>query len=322
MTDAGASEKPHIHVACGALRDAEGRVLLVERPLGKIAALKWEFPGGKIEPGESPRAALDRELHEEIGIAVREARPLILFTHEYLERRVTLHTFLVTQWDGQVHGREAQRLAWNPPHLHQGLDVLPTVAPILRALELPPHYVFTPPNADETFVLRALGRFPRRTLLRLRLPRLDRAAYERVARRVITEARGWGLQVVLDRGEAMSRQLGAAGVHFRQHEVMGLMPMDLSETFVDNVLRIGSCHDATSLGKAEILGLHAAVVGPVAPTATHPDAAPLGWEGFQRLAAGTRLPVYAIGGVAPQDLPEAFAHYAQGVCGISAYWSR
>jgi len=321
VTDGG-SDKPHIHVACGALRGAQGRVLLVERPPGKIAALKWEFPGGKIEPGESPRAALDRELHEEIGIVVREARPLILFTHEYLERKVTLHAFLVTQWDGEVHGREAQRLAWNAPHLHQGLDVLPTVAPILRALELPSEYVFTPPDADESVILRGLGRIARGSLLRLRLPRLDRATYARTARRVIADARPWGLRVVLDRGEPMARDLGAAGVQFRHSEVMGMTPDDLPKPFNDNVLRIGSCHDAESLARTESLGLHAAVVGPVNATATHPGAKTLGWTGFQSLAAGTRMPVYAIGGLSPADLGEAQAHYAQGVCGISAYWRR
>ncbi|MCC2658560.1 MAG: Nudix family hydrolase [Panacagrimonas sp.] len=317
-----ASEKPHIHVACGALRDAQGRVLLVERPLGKIAALKWEFPGGKIEAGESPRSALDRELHEEIGITVRDARPLTLFTHEYLERKVTLHTFLVTGWDGEVLAREAQRFNWDPPHRHDGLDVLPTVAPILRALELPPDYAFTRPDADEASIVRGLGRLARGTLLRLRLPRLSQREYAGVARRVITAARPWGLRMVLDRGEPMARDLGAAGVHFRQAELLALEPSNLPWVIVDNVLRIGSCHDIASLAKAESLGLHAAVVGPVNNTATHPDASVLGWEGFQALAASTRLPVYAIGGLGPQQMPEAFAHYAQGVCGISAYWSR
>ena len=321
MTQA-AADKPHIHVACGALRDAHGRVLLVERPLGKIAALKWEFPGGKIEPGETPRAALDRELHEEINIRVTQARPLTLFTHEYAERKVTLHTFLVTAWDGDVHGCESQRLAWALPQAHQGLDVLPTVGPILTALELPQDYVFTAPDATEAAIIKGLQWIDRGTLLRIRLPHLDRKAYKALAARVIAAARPWGVRVVLDRGEALSRELGAAGVHFPQAELMGMEASDLSQVAVKNLLRIASCHDFASLETAAGLALDAAVVGPVKDTATHAGAAPLGWSRFQELAGATRLPVYAIGGLSPDDKPEAFKHYAQGVCGISAYWRR
>ena len=252
---------------------------------------------------------------------MRDARPLTLFTHEYLERKVTLHTFLVTAWDGEVHAREAQRFNWDPPHRHGGLDVLPTVAPILRALEMPQHYVFTRPAAGEAAIVRGLDRIPRGALLRLRLPALARDDYAQMAPRIIAAARSWGLRVVLDRGEAMARALGAAGVHLRQAEILRTEPFDPPDV-VDNLLRIGSCHELASLASAEALGLHAAVVGPVNATSTHVGAAALGWDAFQTLAASTRLPVYAIGGLGPQQMPEAFAHYAQGVCGISAYWSR
>lgn len=302
------------------LIDAQRRVLIVERPPGKIAALKWEFPGGKIEPGESPREALDRELHEEIGIVVRQARPLLLFTHEYLERKVTLHTWLVTAWDGEVHGRESQRFVWQAPDAPHALDVLPTVGPILRALRLPEDYVFTPAGASADALVRGLSAFPRQTLLRLRQPQLDRARYETLARRLIERARAWGLRVVLDRGEPMARFLGAAGVHFPQAALMQLEPEDLPPA--RNVLRLASCHDLASLQQAERLGLDAVVIGNVKASATHPGRAGLGWEGFAALASQGALPAYAIGGLGPADKPEAFAHYAQGVAGISAYWSR
>lgn len=319
MTEA-AARKPHIHVACGALRDAQGRVLLVERPPGKIAALKWEFPGGKIEPGETPRAALDRELDEEINIRVTDARPLTLFTHEYAERKVTLHTFLVTGWEGELHGRESQRLRWEFPHARHGLDVLPTVFPILWALQLPEDYVFTPPDATQASILRDLGRLQRGALLRLRLPRLGRADYADLAQRIIAAARPWGLRVVLDRGEAMARQLGAAGVHFPQATLMSLQPNDLAPVY--NVMRFASCHDLASLQHAQRMSLDAVVVGPVCRTDSHPGQPPIGWAEFEALVASTPLPVYAIGGLSADDKPQAFAHYAQGIAGISAYWRR
>lgn len=314
------SPVPHIHVACGVLRDAQGRVLVVERPAGKIAALKWEFPGGKIEPGETPRQALDRELHEEIGIVPREARPLVLFTHAYAERVVTLHTWLVTGWDGEVHGRESQRWVWQAPDAPHGLDVLPTVDPILRALRLPADYVFTPPDADERLIRAGLPGLPRGALLRLRLPALDVRAYAALARRVVEDARGFDLRVMIDRGAALAADLGAAGWHETQRELSA--PVGRGDESRPRLLHLASCHDAASLARAREAGCDAAVLGTVAPTRTHAETKLLGWEGFASLAGNANLPVYAIGGLGPRHRDLAFAHHAQGVAGISAYWSR
>lgn len=312
--------KPHIHVACGALRDVSGRVLLVERPAGKIAALKWEFPGGKIEPGESPRDALVRELQEEIGIEVREARPLILFTHEYEERVVTLHTWLITVWSNEPEPREAQRFSWQRPEATHGLDVLPTVDPILRALRLPEHYVFTPPGADLDFILANLAQLPARALLRLRLPEVGDVAYEAMAGALSESTANAGLRLVIDRGEAMARRVRAAGVHFTQAQLMAVptgAPLAPSTLW-----RFASCHDAESLRHASALGLEGVVIGSVKTTPTHPGGAILGWDGFAALTQHSNLPAYAIGGLDATDREHAFARYAQGIAGISAYWSR
>jgi 8-oxo-dGTP diphosphatase len=105
---------PLIDVACGVLVDADGQVLMAQRPPGKIAAGHWEFPGGKIEPGETTLAALSRELREELGVEVLAAEPLIDFVHRYRDRRVRLRTYRVTAYRGQPQGQEAQTLAWRP----------------------------------------------------------------------------------------------------------------------------------------------------------------------------------------------------------------
>lgn len=314
------SELPWIHVACGALRDAAGRVLIVERPAGKIAALKWEFPGGKIEPGESPREALVRELQEEIGIEVREARPLILFTHAYKERIVTLHTWLITGWGDEPEPREAQRFSWQHPDAAHGLDVLPTVDPILRALRLPEDYVFTPPSADLEFIRAGLPHLPPGALLRLRLPGLADVAYEAVAGALAEPAAHAGLRLVVDRGEAMARRVRAAGVHLTQAQLMAL-PADAPPPST-RLWRFASCHDTASLRHASALGLDGVVIGSVKATPSHPGGDTLGWDGFAALAQQSNLPAYAIGGLQAADRDAAFARYAQGVAGISAYWSR
>jgi 8-oxo-dGTP diphosphatase len=101
-----------ILVAAGVLRDGSGRVLIAQRPDGKHAAGFWEFPGGKIQSGESPLQALCRELAEEIGIQVSAATPLMSFRHDYPERVVELQVFEVSQYSGEPHGLEGQALRW------------------------------------------------------------------------------------------------------------------------------------------------------------------------------------------------------------------
>lgn len=304
------------------LRDATGRVLIVQRPAGKIAAGKWEFPGGKIEPGEIPEAALARELIEEIGIRTRFARPLIRFAHAYFDRVVTLETWLVTQWDGEVRACEGQRLVWRPLGDTADLDVLPTVAPILKALALPEDYAFTPPDADARTIIEGLDGLPAGALLRIRLPQLSDRDYESIARAVIAETRPRGLRVVLDRDLDMVRRLGAGGWHITQRRLESADSFASGDEPATDVLRIASCHDAGSIRQAAAAGMDAVVLGSVRSTTTHPDRRPLGWGGFADLAASAPIPVYAIGGLGTEDKHDAFAHHAQGVAGISAYWRR
>ena len=124
MTRAGDEDDDDIvDVAVGVLIDERGRFLLTSRPAGKVYAGWWEFPGGKLERGESVVAALARELHEELGIDVDEARPWQVTRMDYAHARVRLHFCKVLAWRGELQMREGQAMAW------QTLPV--TVAPVL-----------------------------------------------------------------------------------------------------------------------------------------------------------------------------------------------
>src|ERR1700691_4194912 len=109
----GASHKLVLVAAC-ALIDADGRVLLAQRQAGKAMAGLWEFPGGKVEPGERPEQTLIRELHEEIGISVSEAclSPLTFASHAYDDFHLLMPLYICRRWDGEVIAREGQKLAW------------------------------------------------------------------------------------------------------------------------------------------------------------------------------------------------------------------
>lgn len=117
------SERQPVDVAVGVLIDAAGRFLITSRPAGKVYAGHWEFPGGKIEVGESVAQALQRELHEELGITIGEAQPWKTTLHDYAHALVRLHFCKVFAWRGDFEMREAQQMAW------QTLPVV--VAPLL-----------------------------------------------------------------------------------------------------------------------------------------------------------------------------------------------
>jgi 8-oxo-dGTP diphosphatase len=130
---AGASP---LSVVCAALVDRAGRVLLAERPRGKSMAGLWEFPGGKLQPGETPEAALARELAEELGIAVAPdaLEPVAFASHAYEEFHVVLLLYLVRRWEHEPCAREGQALAWVAPHDFASYAMPPADAPLVAAL--------------------------------------------------------------------------------------------------------------------------------------------------------------------------------------------
>jgi 8-oxo-dGTP diphosphatase len=123
-----------IRVVAAVLRDGCGRVLIAQRPPGKHMAGYWEFPGGKIAPGESSEAALARELAEELGVSLRRCHPLLQLRHDYPDRVVELDVFLVDDYGGEPTGLEAQALKWVAAAQLAGEALLPADRPIIDAL--------------------------------------------------------------------------------------------------------------------------------------------------------------------------------------------
>jgi 8-oxo-dGTP diphosphatase len=124
-----------VKVVAAALYDTEGRVLIAERPAGKDMAGRWEYPGGKIGPGESERAALDRELREELGVRVTSARHLMTLAHDYADRSVELSMWIVERYSGSVRSLDGQRLRWVEPDALSAEDILEADRPFTAALQ-------------------------------------------------------------------------------------------------------------------------------------------------------------------------------------------
>jgi mutator protein MutT len=126
-----------IHVVAAVVIDTQDRVLIAQRPKKKHMAGGWEFPGGKLEPGEERLAGLSRELREEIGIAVAKPRPLMRVRHDYPTREILLDVWVVRSYTGEPKGLEGQALRWCPQQYLPSADLLPADKPIVAALRLP-----------------------------------------------------------------------------------------------------------------------------------------------------------------------------------------
>ena len=128
---------PAIHVAAAVLFDRRGRILIAQRPAGKHLAGSWEFPGGKIEPGETRTAALARELKEELGVTIERPRPLLRLRHAYPYGEVLLDVWVVRRYRGEPRGLDGQALRWCGLRELPDVELLPADQPIVDALRLP-----------------------------------------------------------------------------------------------------------------------------------------------------------------------------------------
>jgi 8-oxo-dGTP diphosphatase len=125
-----------VFVAACALIDADGRVLIAERPAGRSMAGLWEFPGGKVEAGETPEASLIRELNEELGIVVNEAclAPLTFASHRYADFHLLMPLYVCRRWEGLVRAQEGQELAWIKPNRLKDYPMPPADLPLISHL--------------------------------------------------------------------------------------------------------------------------------------------------------------------------------------------
>jgi len=222
-----------------------------------------------------------------------------------------LHFFRVAEWHGDPRAKEHQAILWQRLGEPIAEPMLPANAPVLAALALPLEYAIT--DAQTLGAAEQLALVETRMKAGLRLVQVrDKEHWERsrliyVIKRM---AQQYGAKVLVNGGPA------ADGIHYSAEQLMTLQarPQDAP------ALLGASCHTLQELGHAMAIGLDFAVLGPVKATASHPGAELLGWEGFRRIAEGASIPVYAIGGLRPEDLHEARRAGAHGLAMIRGAW--
>jgi len=306
-----------VDVAVAVLIRSDGAALLAQRPASKVYSGYWEFPGGKIEPGEPVAEALKREIREELGVEIERAFPWITRVFTYPHAKVRLHFHRVYAWRGEPRALEHQALAWQRPEAISVDPLLPANGPALRSLMLPAEYAIT--RAGELGIEPFLSRLEARLrgglkLIQVREKNLARQATEEFARRVVVLARDHGAKVLVNSDVALAREIGADGVHLTAEQLRAAAARPESPWCG------ASCHSGEELRLAEALGVDFAVLGPVRATPSHPHAVPLGWERFSGIAKGAAVPVYALGGIVPRDLEQALSCGAHGIAMVRGAW--
>jgi 8-oxo-dGTP diphosphatase len=292
--------------------DAGVEFLLAQRPTGKAFAGYWEFPGGKVEAGESMRQALVRELQEELGITVDRAWPWLSCEFAYPHANVRLKFFRVASWHGEIEAIEHSGLAWVKLGAAAGVSpILPANGPILRALALPSVYALTQASAngiDSEWAKLEIALAGGLRLIQVRDKELPPAQRERFAQGVMDRARAYPDSCVLINDDpTLARAIGAHGVHLSA----GALQQISQRPAFDWVA--ASCHSAAELARATELGVDFAVLGPLLPTPTHPDAPGIGWDACMRLIERSPIPVFALGGMQAEMLETAWDKGAHGI---------
>jgi len=279
----------------------------------------WEFPGGKVEANESAPQALSRELFEELGITVssNNITPLIQIEHDYGDKKVFLDVYTVYEFQGGASGKEGQPIKWvNERELLQ-YSFPEANRPILSACRLPKEYIITPEYLNAEQALKGIDRLLKNSahLFLFRQPGMSAGNYQNCISEILDRDPSASDRLMLSGGTDVLNNQCAAGIHmpFRYAEDLKGRPVQKSKWFGV------SCHNSYEIERAEALGADFITLSPVLPTATHPEASPLGWEVFQRLVQQANIPVYALGGMMKEYQQAALRIGAQGVAGIRLF---
>lgn len=257
-----------IRVAVGVVHNSSGQLLITERPRHAHLGGLWEFPGGKLEAGESVLQALRRELKEEVGIDAQSAEPLITVRHDYGDRYVELDVWQVTAFSGTAQPCEGQAMRWVSPQQLNDFAFPAANQAIIKAVQLPAHYAIIDGSTPDAVLAHCqqvldsgIG------MLQLRLKQLPDASRLSTWHALRSVCRDRPVKVLLNSDWALMHHATADGIHFSSQQLALCQQRHANCQWV-----AASCHTLAELQRAEALGLDFAVLGPVQATTSHPNA--------------------------------------------------
>ena len=312
-----------VHVAVAAIV-VDGQVLLTKRPDHLHQGGLWEFPGGKLEPGETVCQALVRELKEELDIKITPSRPLISIHHDYGDKKVLLDVWIVHDYKGEPRACEGQGIEWLAIS-DLGKKTFPAAnQAIITALSLPEYYLISPePNAETWSEFKCQFEKALKggiSLAQFRAKQLNVRTYFKWAQELSDLADTYNAKLILntstDNYLIYAKGMNVAGLHLSSEHLLSSEQRPIGK---DKLLG-ASCHNLLEVQHAQAIDVDFITLSPIKATASHPDAQPMGIEAFKAMVSEMNKPVYALGGLGREDLDEVLSYGGQGVAAIRGLW--
>ncbi len=308
-----------VHVAVGVICNKQGQYLVSKRHDHLHQGGLWEFPGGKVEAGESVFAALKRELYEELDIHIKQAEPLVKLAYQYPDKNVLLDVWLVDSFDGVAHSPQGQEIRWLALSELSHYDFPVANRGILNCLNYPVYYAITGQYTgleDYTSKLhQCLTRQP--VLLQCRLnPETENILDFIDVSLQLCKAKNTKLIVNSDITFLDKRDID--GIHLNSKRLFDYSsrPVD------DNKILAASVHNKAELEQASRIKADLVVVSPVFHTTSHLCQTTLGWDGLTELVKHSDIPVFALGGMKKSMLAETKKTGAYGIAAIREFWDE
>ena len=299
-----------IEVVVGIIRNENKEILIAKRQKNQVMLNYWELPGGKIEVGEDSFSALSRELHEEIGITVKDCSLIHKICHHYPDKTVNLSIYNIKDFLGMPLGKEGQEIAWSSIDQFNNYELLPTMWKIIHKISLPNSYWITPDKHQTESTIDECRKhlISGTKLIQLRSKTILDSTYIENIYKLCKEYKA---RLILNTPNKTYREI-CDGWHLTSSELLSLKerPCD------DRKLLGASTHNKLETAHAEKISADYISLSPVQSTPSHPDAKTLGWDRSSNIIDQCNLPLFLLGGMNKELIGKALSIGAQGVAGI------
>lgn len=307
-----------MHVVVGVIQNSRDEILISYRKPALHQGGLWEFPGGKVDRGETPAIALCREFEEELGIQPTQFFPFTQIKYKYPDKSVLLDVWRITQFVGEPFGKEGQSIEWRHKSKFDSNDFPAANAPIIRLSTLPQLLPITPIFESLDLLLTQLGRWidAQYSLVFIRQPQLDPKTYSHwfsEASKLCLNSHTRLIHSLEHDCEVAYPSL--AGFHASSAKLLEMQGRPFGDEYYLSV----SCRNELELDKALQVSADFAFLSPVHRAELSPHAIPLEWDGFASIAGHCKVPLYAIGDVSLDEREQALSAGAYGIAGVTAF---
>ena len=308
-----------VHVAVAIITNQNNQVLISLRNKKSHQGGLWEFPGGKLEKNETVFNALKREIKEELNISIYSAFAFKTIQFHYADKSVLLDVWKVESFSGEPEGAEGQKIKWQNIDELNASNFPEANRVIIQLLKLPEKYMITGSfESSDDFEYKLESSLKKGvSLVQLRSKNTTEKEYKTLIKIAKCLCEKHNATLLLNSGVEVFLDSTAGGLHLTSQMLHSIRHRPIGDNFILSV----SCHTNAEIEKAQLLKADIILLSPVKETKSHPGVKGIGWKKFTEIVAGVKTPVYALGGMAEKDLPEAKKSGAQGVAAISSFWN-